>query len=679
MSRDPYRYFRVEARELQELLGKSVLELDKGIAAPQVLASLLRLAHTLKGAARVVKQREIADQAHAIEEAMAPYRDGGSVVSRAAIDAALRALDAISQCLAVLNAPAVAAPADNVIRPAAPEAPAAVRDIDDLDALLKGLAAASAQLAVLRRGATTLRQGHALATALELHARPHHAAAALDDSRPDKVAALRAELGRAHRQVNDGIEQLAREVGDVRECAERMRLAPASRMFLVLERAARDAAVNLGKQIEFVSHGGAERLDAQVFGAMQGALLQMVRNAVAHGIETPASRTAAGKHPTGRVGIRVQRRGHQIGFTCHDDGRGVDLDAVRSAAVRKGLPAADAARLDKPQLLQLLLKGGLSTSGEITQLAGRGIGLDLVRDTVTRLHGTIDIRTTPGIGTDIELAMPVSLAAVDALVVVAGGRTVGIPLEAVKHTLRVAPGDLMSSPQGASICHEGQAIPFAPLERILKAGTLRRQPGRTWSTLLIEGAGALAAVGVDHLQGMQNLVVRPLPALTPCDSVVEGASLDAAGQPQLLLQPEALVACIAQASLGLQDAAPERMPILVVDDSLTTRMLEQSILESAGYEVDLAVSGEDGLQRARSRRYALYLVDVEMPGMDGFTFIERTLSDPQMRDTPAVLVTSLASAAHRQRGREAGARGHIVKGEFDQSELLRTIRSLVSA
>jgi two-component system chemotaxis sensor kinase CheA len=139
----------------------------------------------------------------------------------------------------------------------------------------------------------------------------------------------------------------------------------------------------------------------------------------------------------------------------------------------------------------------------------------------------------------------------------------------------------------------------------------------------------------------------------------------------------ALVERVSRAGTEPEEARATRAPILVIDDSLTTRMLEQSILESAGYEVDLAVSGEDGLQRARARRYALFLVDVEMPGMDGFTFIERTRADADLRDIPAVLVTSLASPEHRRRGREAGARGHIVKGEFDQSELLKTIRALV--
>jgi two-component system chemotaxis sensor kinase CheA len=174
------------------------------------------------------------------------------------------------------------------------------------------------------------------------------------------------------------------------------------------------------------------------------------------------------------------------------------------------------------------------------------------------------------------------------------------------------------------------------------------------------------------------VIARPLPALAPAAAIIAGASLDADGNPQLVLSPEALIAEAQRQDADEPEAGPQRHPILVVDDSLTTRMLEQSILESAGYEVDLAVSAEEALDIARRRRYALFLVDVEMPGMDGFTFIERARGDAALCDVPAVLVTSRAAPEDRRRGEAVGACGYIVKGEFDQAELLATIRSQVA-
>jgi two-component system, chemotaxis family, sensor kinase CheA len=693
MARDPYQYFRVEARDLLDQLGKGALEFDKGTAAPELMALMLRLAHTLKGAARVVKQREIADHAHAIEDALAPFRDKGNAVSREGIEAVLRALDEISLRMGALDpqsrneagigtkiiTAADSAAAVQALPSMANATAEPVRtNIDEMDMLLDGVSEAGVQLAALRRGIGTLQRSRRLAQLLEEQwAAPR--TERMGSSAPKlgpMIAELRGVAESLHRDFSDGVEQLDRELAQVREAAERLRLLPASFMFVSLERAARDAGQSLGKRIAFVTVGGEVRLDAQVFGVVQSALVQAVRNAVAHGIESTTEREAAGKPTEGRVSVEVRRRGHQAVFVCRDDGRGIDIEAVRRAVQAKGLNSTEAAKLGTEQLLRRLLDGGLSTSRAVTQLAGRGIGLDVVREAAARLRGEVSIQTDKGLGTTLEIIVPVSLAAVDALLVEAGGRTVAIPLDAIKRTLRVAADDLVQSAQGASIMFEGRVIPFAPLERALRRTTQSRDVARSWSAVVIEGANALAAVGVERLRGTQNLVLRPLPEFTPGDPVVAGASLDAEGHPQLVLDPQGLVEHVCRAGPLLSANNSARAPILVIDDSLTTRMLEQSILESAGYEVDLATSGEDGLERALKRRYALFLVDVEMPGMDGFTFIERTRKDPSLRDIPAILVTSRASPEDRQRGQSVGARAYIVKGEFDQTDLLEKIRLL---
>jgi two-component system, chemotaxis family, sensor kinase CheA len=688
MARDPYRYFKVEARELMDQLGKGALELEEGTAAPELIALMLRLAHTLKGAARAVKQREIADHAHAIEDALTPFRDQGLTVSREAIDAALKALDAIAQRMASLApgsdsegvtggeaaAPAQGAPS---VRGAPTES--LTGNVDEIDLLLEGLSEAAVRLAGIRRATIPLQRSRRLAQALQDQWASARGSIGAGAKAPAMLAQLRDLLEDAHRNLSDGIGQMERELVQAREAAERLRLLPASLMFVPLERAARDAAQSLGRRIAFLTSGGDIRLDSQIFGAVQGALVQAVRNAVAHGIETSAERAAAGKPTDGRLWVEVRRRGHQIVFVCRDDGRGVDLGAVRRAVTRKNQSSADPAKLGKEELLQLLLGGGLSTSDAVTQHAGRGIGLDVVRDTVSRLGGEVSIRTDQGMGTTLELVVPVTLAALDALIVECAGRTVAIPLDAVKRTLRITTEDLTQSPQGASILFEGKVVPFAPLDRALRQATPTRGGARFWSTVVIEGSTALAAVGVERLRGTQNLVMRPLPGLTPCDPTVAGASLDAEGHPQLILDPEGLVQHVHRTGPAPLAELAARAPILIIDDSLTTRMLEQSILESAGYEVDLAVSGEDGLDRARKRRYALFLVDVEMPGMDGFTFIERARGDPVLGDIPSILITSRASPEDRRRGERVGARAYIVKGEFDQTELLDTIQGLVRA
>jgi len=196
--------------------------------------------------------------------------------------------------------------------------------------------------------------------------------------------------------------------------------------------------------------------------------------------------------------------------------------------------------------------------------------------------------------------------------------------------------------------------------------------------VVVQAGDRCVAVGVDKLLGTANIVMRALPGVVEADPVIAGASLDAEGNPQLVLDPAGLVATAAQVrGTKVEEAAPQRVTILVIDDSLTTRMLEQSILESAGYQVELAVSAEEALAKAHERRYSLFIVDVEMPGMDGFEFVAQTRSDAALREIPAILVTSRDAVEDRQRGQRVGASAYIVKGEFDQGQLLQTIRTLV--
>jgi two-component system chemotaxis sensor kinase CheA len=687
MAGDPYRYFRLEARELLEQFGEAILALEKsGRSAPEV-QRLLRLAHTLKGASRVVKQGEIADQCHAIEDELAPYRESEDKAPRALIDSILGRIDDIrvrTRSLGQAETAQVSAEAQaETSSEAAPEeALRTVRaDMAEMDALLEGVSETHALLNGLRPAIQAMERGRHLSALLleQLASQGAGDAPRAGPTPPARAHATAEALGECfvglERNLGSAIDQMDRELRQLRAAAEQLRLAPAGDLFTSLERTARDAAQMLGKQVTFAATGGGIRLDAYVLGAIQRALVQIVRNAVAHGIESEGERRAAGKPAAGRVSISVSRRGRQIVFECRDDGRGVDLEAVRRVAAQRGLLGADVARLGAEDLVRLLLRGGISTSKAVTEVSGRGVGLDVVREAIDKLSGDIVVHTQAGVGAAFEFIVPLSLAAVDVLVVEAGGTTASIPFDAVRHSMLAAGAEISRTASGASIVYDGAAIPFFALPAALHAAPSAAD--RNWPVVVIAGSGGLAAVGVDRLLGSARVVMRPLPDLAPTSAIVAGASLDAEGVPQLVLDPDGLVAEARRGGGTDLERTRARDPVLVVDDSLTTRMLEQSILESAGYQVELATSAEEALQSAARKRYALFLVDVEMPGIDGFTFVERIRLDPDLRDIPAILVTSRDEPEDHQRGRDAGAQGYVVKSRFDQAELLTMIRRLI--
>jgi two-component system, chemotaxis family, sensor kinase CheA len=681
MAADPLRYFRIEARELVDQISAGVLGLDQE-PGPDQVARLLRFAHTLKGAARVVRQQEIADHAHAFEGVLVNHRTDDAPLPADEMRELLRLNDAIEARVASLEPAAEAAvpsqsmPHEQSPPPSQPEAgeEGPRGGSTDVDELLDAVDETHARFAPLRVGGQAVERMQRTAEALADNLRAGSSGAA-------RAAAVRlaADLATLGRRLTDTAEQVERDLDEVRGRAERLRLVAATTIFTALHRAARDAADSQGKRVRFTGSGGDLRLDPQVLTQVSGAFRHVVGNAVSHGIEPEADRVAAGKPAEGQVVVAVERRGRWAAFRCTDDGRGFDLAAVRRAAESRGMltPGADP---DEQALVDLVLHGGVSTSATVTEVSGRGIGLDVVRDVADQLGGEVSVRTTPGAGATVELVVPLAMLSLRGLVMETAGTVVTVPLDAVRTCVRLRPDQAVAAVTTGRLAHEGRAVPFLPLAQALYAGAAVPDTGGPGVAVLITADDQTVAVGVDRLAGTSTLVVRSLPDLAPAAPVIGGVSTNLDGNPRLVLDVHGLVAETLgrYAAGGGGPAAPApALPILVVDDSLTTRMLERSILESAGYQVDLAASGEEALEMARRRGYALFLTDIDMPGIDGFTFVAQTRADPRLAGTPAILVSSRSGAAERQRGVEVGASAYVVKGEFNQEDLLAHIRKLI--
>lgn len=678
MTKDPYRYFRVEARELIESLSEGALRLEKSGEHREIVAGMLRAAHTLKGAARVVKQPLVAQGAHAVEEALADFREGAAV-PRTTVERLLRLIDDIAAGVRSLDAPST----PNTVGQPAPQVAAddpieAIRvDLSDVESLLEAVFEAEVQLQGVRQHIERLA---------EVADAAHSAVAQLTapgESERNTTKAIglledaRTQLDVRRRALTAGLDRADGELSQIREAADRVRLIKASVVFGLLERTARDVAQAQGKQVRFSASGGDARLDAHVLSSLRAALVQLVRNSVAHGIETPNERAVAGKPSAGELRLSIERVAGHLRFSCEDDGRGIDLLALEQQAIRSGMLSGPLSNDDERQ--RLLLVGGVSTRARADELSGRGIGLDIVRDTVTKLRGQMVAHNSPGAGVRIDISVPLSLSSVTVLQVESEGAHASLPLDAIRAAKRVTELEISHEGDARSIVHDGRKVPFLSLVHALRRVPRAGRNRRAWSVVIVESGDRIAALGVDRLLGTAHVAVRPLPAVVHADAVVAGASLDAEGEPRLVLDPAGLVAAAENANVPIETAIePGRIaPILVIDDSLTTRMLEKSILESCGYLVELACSAEEGIEKARTGRYSLFLVDVEMPGMNGFEFVRTTRADALLSSVPAVLVTSRNSPDDLAQGRDAGAAAHIVKSDFDQRHLLEVIRRVV--
>ncbi|HEX5581530.1 MAG TPA: hybrid sensor histidine kinase/response regulator [Gemmatimonadaceae bacterium] len=491
------------------------------------------------------------------------------------------------------------------------------------------------------------------------------------------------ELGRAVNLVRSDAQALARASDDLDEGVYRLRTRPFSEAAEALPRAVRDVAAASGKEVELRVTGGEIEADRAVLDTVRDALLHLVRNAVDHGIEPPDVRERAGKPRRGVVQVGASVEGGLLRVTVSDDGRGLDVAAVREGLVQRGLPVP----ADDREVARTLFEGGFSTRREATAFSGRGVGLDVVRAAAERVRGSVDVQWTAGRGTTFVLETPLTLATLQALVVRVGEVRLAIPTLAVARLLRVRPDELRVAGGRQLLPLPEGPVPVVSLATLLGPPLAASATGDARRPIvLLEGGERRLGVIVDELLEQTELVIRPVErrGAGPLPHVA-GAALLADGVVAIVLNAAALL------SLGLGRrgeagaAAPaiaptERGPacILVVDDSITTRTLEQSVLEAAGYEVVTAVDGQDGWRLLQERGADLVITDVEMPRMDGFALCETIRASRRFAQLPVVLVTSLESPEHRARGLEAGADAYVVKSDFDQEALLATVHDLLA-
>ncbi len=709
--------FRMETREQMRVLTEGLLLLEQGAVDAARLESMMRAAHSVKGAAAIVGLEPAVRLAHAMEDVLVAAQEGRAQLDASGVDVLLGAVDVLQQlaeadganaprgnriaatvaALGALHgqgkaAPAAAPPPAQVPTPVAPPSPQA--GSDELLTLAGQARLHAGQLRPWIAGLQRYkRHQRAVYEALgdlqdAIRATGDARLAELAQRVADRAAPLRDTL---HRTI-EGAEHYERQALTVStRLADEvlaLRMCPFAEGVHALPRMVRDLARGLGKDVRVEIAGADTLVDRAVLARMEGPLHQLLRNAVDHGMELPAERTAAGKPAHGTIRLEARHRGGMLALAVADDGRGVDPERIRAAAVRRQVAApAFAAELSQAELMEFLFLPGFSLKESANELSGRGVGLDVVRDAVQGLNGTVRAESAPGAGFTTVITLPLTQSIVRALVVDVAGEAYALPIARVEGVRRVPAGAVrtlhgrqyVDAPDGSGqlglvaasqVLELGEAV--AGVDLVLVAiGTGRERYGLV----------------VDAVRGEQSLTVQPLePTFGKLRDIAAAALLDD-GTPVLILDVPDVLHSIARllddgAALRLGFAA-EASPagrarrVLVVDDSLTVREMQRKLLAARGYHVDVALDGLDGWNQLRGTDYDLVITDIDMPRLDGIGLTERIRRDPRLARLPVMIVSYKDRPEDRARGLEAGADYYLAKGAFHDATLLDAVRDLV--
>ena len=712
------------------------------------LSEILRELHTLKGSSATVHVETVESLAHQLEALFGAVRDGVRKLDAPVFDIAYRALDAVETAVgeaargdasavdadrwsetiraAIGQADAVqetsAPPASGSTEAAAIPGGGAADDtvrlaISKLDALMgtvSELQVARAGTEQHLSGARAMTNDLASIEAAWLDAEtrvrrllsPSGGADDGDDvliaPEPADVEELESILADGRRRIGDARTRLAdllREMeadgrrlaqisDDLQDDVRRARMLPVSMVFDAFPRLIRDLAVDLGKRATLVVEGADTEVDRAVIEQIRAPLTHLLRNAIDHGLETPEERERAGKPPEGTITLSASQRGDTLLVEVRDDGAGIDPAGIRSHAVERGTLSQEAAEVTgDAEALRLIFRAGFSTRGVVTDLSGRGVGLDVVRDAIERLRGSVEIDSAPGEGTRFSLQVPLSVASAQCVMVGVSGMTFALPISNVTRILRLTK-ELTERAEGRLVVPiDGDPTPISSVAEALGLDAEHETVNGSPHPAIVLASGERRIVFVvDELIGTQTLVLKSLPAPLVRLRNISGAAVLGSGEVVGVLNAADLVrrddpagawSTAFGGGTAAGDGGPDAPLILVVDDSSVTRTMVKGILEAAGYRVQVAADGMQAWELLRSRPFDLLVSDVNMPEMSGFDLTEKVRSDRLLRHVPVILVTALDSLEDQARGADVGADAYITKGTFKDERLIEAVRSFV--
>ncbi|CAD6526510.1 hybrid sensor histidine kinase/response regulator [Paraburkholderia sabiae] len=737
--------FREEASAQTRVLSDGLLSLEQRPADAAALEACMRAAHSLKGAARIIGLQDGVDIAHLMEECFVGAQRGELRLTPAHIDVLLRGVDLLLRVgEAKPDAPVTRADIDEFVRRLSTPEPAAQQtvgnDVDvyaQLQAQLQAEALAQRHEAaptdatekadtarhadrMLRVRAANLDRvlslsGEALVesrwlkpfatsmlrmkrtqreTSLALDALYDTLAGHLDEVALSALADVRTALNGMQQTLGARIDELDHYERSSANLAQLLydealqcRMRPFGDATHAYPRVVRDLARSLGKRVTFEIVGTSTQVDRDILDMLDAPLGHLLRNAIDHGIETPEQRISRGKPADAHVTLEARHSAGKLLISVSDDGAGIDLDNVRASVIRRKLADADtAARLSEQELLDFLLLPGFSMRDQVTDVSGRGVGLDAVHEMVKAVRGTVRIFNDPGKGSRFVMQLPLTLSVVRSLLVDVGGEAYAFPLAHVRRTLELARADIDMLEGQQHFSFDGKPVGLVSAHQLLGAQQVSAAARESVSVVVIGDERETYGIAVDRFLGERMLVVQPLDArLGKIKDIAAGALMEN-GDAVLIVDVDDLLRSVDKLVRGGQldkigrahdVTARQRKHVLVVEDSLTVRELERKLLEKRGYAVTVAVDGMDGWNALRSGRFDLVVTDIDMPRMDGIELVTLIKRDPVFKPVPVMIVSYKDRDEDRRRGLEAGADYYLAKGSFHDEALLDAVRDLI--
>lgn len=699
--------FKTETRERIQALSLGLLKLEKSPEDRELLNSMMREAHSIKSGAGMMGYKRIADITHKMEDGLQRALNGELVLTKTCFEMLFKCLDALEPLLkdkvtwndSGINrdfTEELCGLAEKVFSgkfqgeiprlhetkvAAAPEAPSASEDEVSVPAVHEPAAPAedSVRVDIEKLNRLINLSGEMLISKIRLE-ELSKALRVKTEAQGEAYDVLGGTL-KDLMLVTERIDLLTE---DMQAEMMKVRMLPVAYLFNTFPRAMRDLAKKKDKEIDLVIEGQDTQLDKAILDEMKVPLMHLLRNSVDHGIESSEERKRQGKSASGKIKLSAGQEGSQVVISVTDDGRGIDVAKVKEIAVAKGLVSQENIQaMVAEQVFQLLFTPGFSTSEEVTDISGRGVGLDVVRDTVIKLKGMVEVSSDPSRGTSFIIRLPLTLAITESLLVMAGSETYAIPVDAVIETVRIDMGDLKTVETKDVITVRGHILPVVKLHDIFGLPSKGILEKKFFPILIVQSVEKRIGILVDELLGRQEIIFKSMGDPLKHVKHIAGATILGSGRVVMILDISSIIHSAEGGVVRQSVAKPKavtgkkKKTILLAEDTLTTAMLEKNILESVGYSVVIARDGKEALEKAAQEKFDLIISDVLMPRMDGFELVSRLRREKNYREVPIIIVTTRESDEDKRKGMEAGANAYLLKSDFTSEGLLETMERLL--